>query len=571
MHPLLAILLAGAAQIDVTPTWFPVIVNCFFLERQTSEVHSPIYAKAIVLQQGNLKTAIVVVDSCMMPRELLDEAKAIAAKATGIPAHRQLISATHTHMAPAAMSCLGSDADARYVKWLPAKIAEAIIAANNRLEPALLGSASIQDTEHTFGRRFIYRPDKMLTDPFGNKTVRANMHPGYTNNDAIGPSGPADHTLTLLAIQSKSGKPIALLANYSMHYFNSKPISSDYFGVFASQFQQRIKAPQDYVTILSQGTSGDLMFMDYSKPQQKDLTIETYTQGLVDSVEKAYKTIAHKANAKLNMLETEQSFNRRRPNAERLEWANNILKTMGDRKPSNQPEVYAREQLLIEAQPTRNLKLQAIQIGDLAIAAWPSEVFAISGLKLRKHNPFQQLMNITLANGAEGYIPPPEQHVLGGYTTWPARTAGLEVQAEPRIVKELSQLLTKLDPKRKPPVQTHTKNHWPLDDLEANKDLTIEGLHAFAVPGRTGTTSKALYLAGASLTLNKSAKTYKLHFWILPALTTREWTHVTIEQTATTRRTLTGGQLTSETKPTPTPTMKLLDNFEGTVADLHLR
>jgi hypothetical protein len=50
-------------------------------------------------------------------------------------------------------------------------------------------------------------------------------------------------------------------------------------------------------------------------------------------------------------------------------------------------------------------------------------------------------MNIELANGAEGYIPPPEQHKLGGYTTWPARTAGLEVGAEPRIVETLLSLL----------------------------------------------------------------------------------------------------------------------------------
>ena len=50
-------------------------------------------------------------------------------------------------------------------------------------------------------------------------------------------------------------------------------------------------------------------------------------------------------------------------------------------------------------------------------------------------------MNIELANGAEGYIPPPEQHTLGGYTTWPARTAGLEMQAEPQIVETLTRLL----------------------------------------------------------------------------------------------------------------------------------
>ncbi len=46
-------------------------------------------------------------------------------------------------------------------------------------------------------------------------------------------------------------------------------------------------------------------------------------------------------------------------------------------------------------------------------------------------------MVISLANGADGYIPPPEQHRLGGYTTWPAGTADLEVQAEPRIVESI--------------------------------------------------------------------------------------------------------------------------------------
>ncbi|MEX0741507.1 MAG: LamG domain-containing protein, partial [Phycisphaeraceae bacterium] len=46
-----------------------------------------------------------------------------------------------------------------------------------------------------------------------------------------------------------------------------------------------------------------------------------------------------------------------------------------------------------------------------------------------------------LANGSEGYIPPPEQHALGGYNTWPARTAALEVDAEPKIVDAVLGLL----------------------------------------------------------------------------------------------------------------------------------
>src|SRR5262249_54057106 len=80
------------------------------------------------------------------------------------------------------------------------------------------------------------------------------------------------------------------------------------------------------------------------------------------------------------------------------------------------------------------------------------EVFAITGLKLKAQSPLIPTVNIELANGAEGYIPPPEQHALGGYTTWTARTAGLEVQAEPRILSAVLGLLEQVagKPRRVP-------------------------------------------------------------------------------------------------------------------------
>ncbi len=95
--------------------------------------------------------------------------------------------------------------------------------------------------------------------------------------------------------------------------------------------------------------------------------------------------------------------------------------------------------------------LQTIGIGDLAITAIPNEVYGITGLKLKAQSPFKVTFNMGLANGAAGYIPPPEQHYLGGYTTWPARTAGLETTAEPQILETLlGQLETLSGQKRKP-------------------------------------------------------------------------------------------------------------------------
>jgi len=63
--------------------------------------------------------------------------------------------------------------------------------------------------------------------------------------------------------------------------------------------------------------------------------------------------------------------------------------------------------------------------------------------KRNRHHylPLNPTMNVSLANGCEGYIPPPEQFELGGYTTWRARTSCLEVQAEAKIRTAVLELL----------------------------------------------------------------------------------------------------------------------------------
>jgi hypothetical protein len=84
----------------------------------------------------------------------------------------------------------------------------------------------------------------------------------------------------------------------------------------------------------------------------------------------------------------------------------------------------------------------------LGIAAIPNEVYGITGLTIKKDSPLQPTFNIELANGAEGYLPPPDQHPLGGYTTWRARTSFLEVDAEPKIRAKLLELLNQVAKER---------------------------------------------------------------------------------------------------------------------------
>ncbi len=433
---------AGAASVNITPTSFPVIVNGNFTQKIATAATDKLHARTIVLDDGKQRVAICVVDTCMMMREWVDEVKEIAHRSTGIPTNRMLVSATHTHSAPSVMGCLGSDIDTNYAKWLPGKIAESIEIAAKNLQPARVGWAVVPAWEYTNCRRWIRRPDKMIADPFGVVSVRANLYPDYLDPDTIGPSGPIDPDLSLLSVQTLNGRPLALFANFSVHLFRGSQVSADYFGKFSDDIGMAIgtRESEPFVGIMSQGTSGDSHWKDFSMPKNEP-SIDQYTEGLVKLAAEAYAKIRHHDSAPLAMAEAKLTLRRRVADGSRLGWARGVVSEMGDRIPKDLPEVYAREQLLIAAAPQRELKLQALRIGELGITAIPNEVYAITGLKLKLQSPLRPTFNLGLANGSEGYIPPPEQHKLGGYTTWAARTACLVPDAEPRIVETVLSLL----------------------------------------------------------------------------------------------------------------------------------
>jgi hypothetical protein len=542
---------AGAAVVDVTPIKFPVFVNGGMTSRTVDKVKTQLNARAIVLDDGNERIGIVVVDSCMMPRPFLDEAKQLASQRTKIKPNRMLISATHTHTAPASMSCLGTDADPTYVPYLREKLAEALAAAEANLEPAQVGWAVRNAEQFTALRRWIRRPDRIADDPFGNPTVRANMHAGSNWDDVTGESGPEDPDLSLISLKSTNGRPIAVLANFSMHYFSGEQgLSADYFGLFCegltSHFARGHRGNKPPVAIMSHGCSGDIWRRDYKVPAdgRESPTIESYSDGLLKIALEAYDTIEYQADADLAMAEARMQLKYRVPDQQRLEWARGIVEAMGDRLPQDGREVYAREQIILHERQSTEIVVQAVRIGDIAIATTPNETYALTGLKLKLQSPLPNTMVIELANGGDGYIPPPEQHYLGGYNTWAARSAGLEVQAEPKIVETALQLLEHVsNDSRREPLQVRGPGFkalletkpialWRLGELAGpvaldssgqNRDASYEPGVAFFLEGPTdasrqdGRKNRAAHFAGGRLRSRfptlKDQYSISLWFW----------------------------------------------------------
>ena len=210
------------------------------------------------------------------------------------------------------------------------------------------------------------------------------------------------------------------------------------------------------------------------------MQIDAYAKGLAERALRDYRKIKHQSDLDLAMAETRMTLKYRVPNAERLAWAKAMVAEMGDRNPKNRTEVYAYEQTVLHERQEAEIVLQALRIGEMMITTTPNETYALTGLKLKAMSPLSNTMVIELANGGDGYIPPPEQHFLGGYNTWPARSAGLEVQAEPKIVEACLKLLEKVasKPRRIP----KTKRGLRAKSIAALKPLAWWRLGEFAGP-----------------------------------------------------------------------------------------
>ena len=438
---------AGAAKVEVTPPNGVSLDGPISKNGPVTSVHDPLHARALVLDDGARRIAIVICDACMIGREVFDRAKEIAAGGGEIRADRMLMAATHTHAAVRANHIGTEPVDDEYHRWLAEQIAEAVLQAERRLAPAQLGHGSFDKTGLIQCRRSLCEPDSVGANPFGETGERIKSVAG-SSAAVIGPAGPVDPQFSIVSVQRADGGTLALLGNFSVHYcggYRRGAVSADYFGYFCEAVESKLQASPEspMIGLMSNGTSGNTgSFSRGGKKYAPFEGMQVYGRMLADDALEVVKSIKHRGELTIEMLETELELAVRRPDADRVAWAEQLLADPPAKPVHRWSRVYAQETLHLSRYPERvRIKLQAIRIGDLAIAAAPCEVFAETGLAIKQGSPHAATFTIELANGYGGYLPPKQQHELGGYETWPARSSFLEVDAERKIRETLLKLL----------------------------------------------------------------------------------------------------------------------------------
>ena len=251
----------------------------------------------------------------------------------------------------------------------------------------------------------------------------------------------------MVAVRTAKGEPLALFANYSLHYVGGNPaLSADYFGAYADRVAQLV-APgrKDFVGAMFNGTSGDVNNINFAAPPAKagpGERIKIVAESVAKNTETGFAKIEY-GSPTLGALTKELKLKVRKPTARDIADAKETLKDWdGKKNLTTAKMIYARETLKMAEYPDEvPVTAQVLRIGNIAIAAMPCEIFTDIGLEIKKTSPFRNTFTVCLANGYNGYLPTPEQHALGGYETWRARSSYLETQASVKLTAAIKELL----------------------------------------------------------------------------------------------------------------------------------
>lgn len=448
---------AGAATSNITPPLGELIIGGWQPIPATN-IHDELHARCLVLDDGTVKLAIVLCDNVGVPVEVYDLAKQQVHEATGMLPSNLLMAATHTHSATTARGPLKTFAETEltdYQKFVAHRISDGVRRALAQLEPARIGWGQIDEPSEVFNRRWFVTDTSLLGNPFGGlDRVRTNPPRGSARLDR--PAGPADPQISFISVQSLDGRPIALLANYSLHYVGgvrSGDVSADYFGYFAKFIEEKLGVTDQsppFVGILSNGTSGDVNNNNFpTKSTRKYKRYEKMQEvaGKVASrVFEAHQQIKFQDWVPLAARQVDLTLKTRQPTPEMIAHFAKVTATSDDdpNRRQSREEIYADRITKIQQAPREiSIQLQALRIGELGISAIPFETFAETGLELKDRSPFPDTFTIELANGSYGYLPTPEQHRLGGYETW-LGTSYVEEEATTKIVDTLLKLFADL-------------------------------------------------------------------------------------------------------------------------------
>jgi hypothetical protein len=407
----------GTGAVKITPPAGAPMAG-YYYRRSASGVHDDLWAKALVLESGATRAALVACDISGLPRQVVAEARRLVESGSGIPADRVMISATHCHTGPVLLipgNRYNPEGEMRrigeqYLADLPGKIAESVRLAAGAVQPVRVSAGRGRETSISFNRRYFMK----------DGSVRFN--PGKLNPDIVRPAGPTDPDVPVILFETPQAKPVAACVNFAMHLdtVGGAEYSADYPYTLARLLKQALG--DDVFTFFTIGCAGNVNHLDvtWSDPQQGNGEAARLGTLLAAEALKTMKRLEETAAGPLRVKTQVVSLPLPEITPEDLAWAKTVKLDMGD-KPNwsvFMDLVKAFKIKDVEARAGRPVEgeVQVIALGDdIAWVGLPGEIFTELGLALKTASPFRFTVVTELANDSIGYVPNLRAYDQGAY------------------------------------------------------------------------------------------------------------------------------------------------------------
>ena len=411
----------GFAVADITPELGIYLTGYGNPERLAEEVHSPLTATVMALEDEEKTVAVIGFDWCYMDVEMAQEIQRGLAAASGLPEANILLCCSHTHSAPhtslgRTLGRVSVDPECKgvaYVRKNIPVIGKAIADAR----------ATLRETEACFAA------GKTET----GVSRRGTNEAGEVRSFIADPNQIYDSNMTTVLFRDReTHENIGILVHCSAHNTclgPSREISSDWCGVMRNRVRQTYPVP----VLFLNGAFGDV------GPRSTNCWVSyanEYSAGGCGGISAAEEVGSRAATDALRLLEGMRYFISDLPLKVRVSKVvlpqeiplseaetREVIREYEQQNPDKNvepPVKYQVAQAMLKAwgePPQNELEFEhtLVAFGPLALVPFPFEMFSIFSLRLRKYGPFEYTLLCGNVNGSYAYLPDRGAIAVGGY------------------------------------------------------------------------------------------------------------------------------------------------------------
>lgn len=433
-----AALKGGCAKVNITPHLGIPLIGSY--GKPSDDILDELYAKALVLNDGNNTIAIVSADLLYTPlEEITNPARRIIKEKTDIPEEHILICATHTHSGPEVFTrsklrpdqeIPASKIDQCYLETLIRKIADAAVLAHKSMREVKIDAAKGRIPEIVFNRRpkasdgsavmtwsvpaEIAATREIETRPDGSTAVSFTLDVNEPNLTF----GPIDPEVWVLRVEDANNNIVGAIVNFACHPVCVYPhlptaISADFPGDATDMVEQT----EGGICLFALGTAGDIV------PYQRGVKAHRQIgKALGAEALRRLQFVGASDEVTLDAIKKEIKFPVKK-----------LVSADDEKKPDKVAEYITTE-------------IQILRLGDIYILGLPGEVLAEVGLEIKKRAGIEKLLVVSLSNDAIGYVCHSRAYEEGGYE--PGSATNLAKGAGEIMTKEALDLIKQIQQRR---------------------------------------------------------------------------------------------------------------------------